>query len=177
MATAVLMPFNDLGEAFQDNNEDGVYQITEPFADFNVSGSRDVGDGVYNGVVCDTSSCVVSTLNVRDSVTIVMSGSFANITIQGGVTTVALPATISVVVVDARGQIMPAGTTITAITSNGTIDTPSTFTVPSTSVDCSGSCTYSFAMSKDTTVSSGTMTVTVTTPNGSATFSSITVTD
>ncbi|NOY17197.1 MAG: hypothetical protein GXP23_09775 [Gammaproteobacteria bacterium] len=170
-------PFNDLGEAFQDNNEDGAYQIGEQFADFNVNGSRDIGDGTYNGVVCSASSCVVSTLNVRDSVTIVMSGKFANITIASGATTVALPATINIVVVDDRGQIMPAGTTIKATTSNGTIDTPSTFTVTNTSANCAGACTYSFGLSKDTTPSSGAMTVTVTTPGGTVKFSSITVTD
>jgi len=170
-------PFNDLGEAFRDDNEDGVYQVTEPFADFNVNGNRDVGDGGYNGVVCDTSSCVVSTLNVRGVITIVMSGSFADITILGGLTTVALPVDIDVVIVDDRGQIMPAGTTVKATTSNGSIDTPSTYTIPNTAENCAGACTYSFTLSKDTTPSSGTFTVTVTTPKGAVTFSSITVTD
>jgi len=174
-------PFNDLGEAFQDNNEDGVYQVGEPFADFNSNGTRDSGDGVYNGVVCDTTSCVVSTLNVRDSLQIIMSGGSVSVTFPNG--NAILPSTIDVLATDGslnRGQSLPVGTTLKATTGNGTIDSATTVTVLSTSENCVLSpsvCTYRFALSKDTTPSTGSFTVTVTTPSGLSQFNTILVTD
>lgn len=170
--------FDDLAEAYLDENEDSTYQsTTEPFADFNSDFTRNAADGSYNGVVCGASSCSVSTLNVRDSVVLVMSGSSAVITAPASINATA---SFTVTVVDARGQVMPAGTTISVATSNGTIAGPNSYTVPNTAVNCAlnpGNCTYGFAVAADTTSSSGILTITVTTPGGLSTIRTMTVTD
>lgn len=172
-------PFDDLAEAYLEENEDGTYQITEPFADFNSNFTRDAADGAYNGVVCNTTTCTVSTVNVRDAVRLVMSGSSASISMVGAFIA---PNTVTVDIVDARGQVMPAGTTITAATSNGSIEGPSSYTVPSTAVNCNltptvSPCRFTFAVAGDTTPSSGIFSVTVTTPRGISTIATATVTD
>jgi hypothetical protein len=176
-------PFDDLAEAFLDENEDATHQpTTEPFADFNSNFTRDLADGAYNGVVCNASTCTVSTLNVRDSVVLTMSGSSANISFASA-TPIAAPTTVVVSVRDqANGQVMPAGTVVKAETTNGQIAGPNSYTVPSTSVNCNltptvSPCQFSFAVAADTTPSSGTFTISVTTPRGLTTFLSTTIND
>jgi len=96
----------DLKEAFVDHNEDGFYNPDttdnasapldpndassgelEEFFDFNVDGVFSQNDGKYNGVLCSVPAhegCSSSSksLNVRRSLTLVMSGSSANICIS-----------------------------------------------------------------------------------------------
>lgn len=172
-------PFDDLAEAFIDENEDNTYQVTEAFADFNSNFTRDAADGSYNGVVCGATSCTVSTLNVRDSVILTMSGSGANINLASPI---AAPASVVIDIVDGNGQVMPAGTTVTAATSNGSIAGPTSYTVPSTSVNCNltptvSPCRFTFAVAADTQSSSGVFSVTVTTPRGVSTIATATVND
>ncbi len=93
----------DLKEAFVDHNEDGFYNPDpvddalapadpnnassgelEEFFDFNVDASFSQNDGKYNGVLCsipahDGCSSINKSLNVRRSLTLVMSGSSANV--------------------------------------------------------------------------------------------------
>ncbi|MDD5057053.1 MAG: hypothetical protein PHQ60_04205 [Sideroxydans sp.] len=94
----------DIGEAYVDYNENGVYNAaTEPYLDFNQDGvysgttsgvapynfvgATSAGDGYYNGVLCDniaTSSAgtcsATKTIHVRKSIVIVLSGSTSYIT-------------------------------------------------------------------------------------------------
>ncbi len=172
-------PFDDLPEAFLDENEDGIYQLSEPFADFNSDGTYNTPDGAYNGVVCNSSSCTVSTLNVRDSVTLVMSGSSASITMPA---TLTAPTSFTVDVVDVNGQVMPAGTVVSVTTDNGKISGPGSFTIPSTATNCNlnpgaSSCRFTFSVAADTTPSSGILTLSVLTPGGLNTISTATVND
>ncbi|MCC2658901.1 MAG: hypothetical protein K0Q76_4009, partial [Panacagrimonas sp.] len=76
--------FGDLSEAFRDDDEDGERDAsapTEPFRDFDSDLAFDDADGQYNGLLCATGDptdirCAEPrTLHVRDSLTIVMSGS------------------------------------------------------------------------------------------------------
>ena len=83
------VPF-DLDEAFVDYNEDGVFNpqvgggqdggLLEEFVNFNAPDGEvfDVADSEYNGVLCGTSTICSTTesINVRGSLTLVMSGSF-----------------------------------------------------------------------------------------------------
>lgn len=141
--------FTDLAEAFRDDDEDSVRDPTEEFLDFNANGVFNTADGKYNGLLCTETArapgaiCdAPKSLHIRKSITLVMSGSEAVITMSGlfqlaqcstttffnnGV------ASVNINVKDFRGQVMPAGTTITVSTTNGTLLGDSSFTVPSTS--------------------------------------------
>ncbi len=178
--------FTDLVEAFLDENEDGIRQSSEPFADFNSNLNYDPADGVYNGVVCTASSCAVSTLNVRNSLVLVMSGSFANIVFSppGPLDVKNAPVDLLIYIVDNQGhnQIMPAGTTIDFSTDNGILSGPTSYTVVNTADNCAptknpGRCTYPINVDTDTTTSNGTLTVTVTSPLGLTTFGLIKIND
>ncbi|HHM05243.1 MAG TPA: DUF11 domain-containing protein [Gammaproteobacteria bacterium] len=72
--------FTDLPEAWRDDDEDGTRDAQEIFVDFDEDGGYDAADGLYNGVLCQHSSLCSSktTLTVRDSLTLVMSGTTAN---------------------------------------------------------------------------------------------------
>ncbi|MBO1271477.1 MULTISPECIES: Ig-like domain-containing protein [Shewanella] len=81
----------DLGEAFVDYNEDGVYDLSAPgakqetFVDFNNNQTYDTADTLYNGSLCQLDAnnephagCAATrSLNVRASLVLVMSGSDA----------------------------------------------------------------------------------------------------
>ncbi len=96
----------DLKEAFVDHNEDGFYNPDatenasapadpndsgsgelEEFADFNVDGQFSQNDNKYNGVLCslpahDGCASAQKSLNVRGSLTLVMSGSNAEMCVK-----------------------------------------------------------------------------------------------
>jgi hypothetical protein len=188
-----LEPFDDLPEAFRDDDEDcaGLLfknlhfvchdtSLPEEFLDFNINGQLDAPDGQYNGVLCDpavNSECSpIHTLHVRASLVLVMSGSKATINITPDpIIASAGSVPVTVKVSDDRGQPMPAGTTISVETSNGSILGRSSVKVPSTNFN--GPLSYTFFVEKDTTPSSGTFTVTVTTPKGLISTESATVND
>ncbi|MCL5801659.1 MAG: hypothetical protein M1283_03930 [Gammaproteobacteria bacterium] len=130
--------FTDLAEAFRDDNENGTRDPTEEFLDFNANGVFNTADGKYNGLLCTDTARVAGaicdapkSLNVRSSFVIVMSGSTATITITPNPISLSvcsplaffsnqiIPVTVRVR--DARGNVMPADTTITASITNGTI--------------------------------------------------------
>src|SRR6185369_13293017 len=48
--------FTDNSEAYRDDNENGVRDVSEPFIDFNGNGQFDGPDGKYNGVLQGASS-------------------------------------------------------------------------------------------------------------------------
>ncbi len=89
---------------------------------------------------------------------------------------------------DRPGNPLPAGTRITFITSNGVLGTPATVTVPSTNAVDSSAWVYTVQLVSDAgqapdtllcsnAVTSGALTITVTTPNGNITSASFPVTD
>ena len=95
----------DLKEAFVDHNEDGLYNPSEgsdindsgeleEFADFNVDNLFTAKDGKYNGVLCSIPThdgcSEQESLNVRGSITLVMSGSSAFFTINNTIDAVSL---------------------------------------------------------------------------------------
>lgn len=141
--------FTDLTEAFRDDDEDDVRDPTEEFLDFNANGVFNTGDGKYNGLLCTDLARAIGaicdapkSLHVRKDITLVMSGSEAVISMGGLIQLAKCTTTsffnngvlsVNINVKDLRGQVMPAGTTITVSTTNGTILGDSSFTVPSTS--------------------------------------------
>jgi hypothetical protein len=151
----------DIGDAYLDNNENGVRDPTEPFYDFtgapsfvgttsglppfNFVGATSSGDGSYHGVLCTSGASICSpqkSIYVRQSQVIVLSSSTANININGNtpinlppcntVTGAGAPLTFTVTVVDQHGNAMPAGTTVAFSTDNGKITSPASYIVPNT---------------------------------------------
>lgn len=88
---------------------------------------------------------------------------------------------------DRPGNPLPAGTRIAFSTSNGTLISPTSYTVQNTGEADSSAWIYAVSMISDAVqdvtlrcsnvVSSGALTITVTTPNGAVTQTSFTVTD
>jgi hypothetical protein len=144
----------DLPEAWLDVNENGVRDANEPFVDFNNNTSYDNGDGKFNGVSCNEAitggsaagSCgIAKSVHVRGRAVVVFSGSSAKITADAPstgvvfaarcVTTTAFtkapPTQVLFSIRDVNDNVMPAGTTVTFTSTNGTITSlPTSFIVP-----------------------------------------------
>lgn len=152
-------PF-DLKEAFVDHNEDGVYNPAESggdntngsgdqeeFLDFNNDGAFSQNDGLYNGVLCSEpahAGCASTeqSLNVRDSIVLVMSDSTPyatylspdfdvdfriQVAVEGA-------ASMEAVLADFHNQPLPAGTTVSfSVDGDASLIGESTYTMPSTS--------------------------------------------
>ncbi len=164
--------FDDLAEAFRDDNENGLRDSNEPFLDFNSDGSFNTGSGDFTGLLCtDPMACddTAATLNVRRNIVIVMSGSayFVDITPDPLEIPVEGAGTVSVSVEDANGQTPAEGTTVTGSTSVGTLEGPDTFVVPNRTGPPGGlPFTASFRIEAGDEPESGVFRVEVTSPSG-----------
>jgi hypothetical protein len=198
-------PYVDMPEPFLDSNENGTREpATEPFVDSNDNGMYDAVNGQFNGISVDPLVTVPTTIHDRISIPIVFSGSTAYITLLdnagASINTVALdqcagtafantPVTFKVNIVDVNGNVMPSGTKIDFSASNGTIiSKPVSWTVPNTSAQTNGTFTYTLIMESDATQDASTLkctnakktgllSVQVTTPKGTLTSQSFSVTD
>jgi hypothetical protein len=166
----------DLGEAFLDENENGVYAPGEPFVDLNGDGLYTPADGQYHGSLCaDTAVCTNDLVDVRDDLVIVMSSSNAKITFTPSVLNLSDAAQpVQILVSDINGNAMPENTTIAVSSTNGTITSDTSFTVQSTTAPYSFSVIVKPSQDDGT---SGTLLVKVTTPKGNLTQASMPVTD
>ncbi len=187
--------YSDRPEAFRDDNENGVHDVgTEEFRDFNTNNVRDPADGEFNGALCNaanvTNVCSARrNIFVEDSLVLVMSGSTAFIELRDGpnpttsnlVSLITAGTTVYLYVYDLNGQPMPAGTTISLSTDNGSISTNTDWTVPSTStpITVAGSpLIYPVSVAEDSEPgTTGTLTVDIQTPKGIETSYFITVND
>ncbi|MBC7625055.1 MAG: hypothetical protein H7232_16910 [Aeromicrobium sp.] len=143
----------DRGEAFVDFNENGIRDANEPFIDFNNNGIFDGPDGKYSGVLCDETvvgrsspgSCSPrKTMHARGSLVVVLSSSTPLFFDTSGASVSApfnlpscdltRPKSLSreLLIVDVNGNAMPAGTTISFLTTNGNITSPTSYTVGNT---------------------------------------------
>jgi len=168
--------FTDMPEAFRDDDESTFRETGEIFSDFNGNGSYDSVDGLFNGVLCQhTTLCstTTTTIDVRDSLVIVMSGS--SMYFSGCASPGAASYSCTLNIADVNGQIPPMGTTIALSTNKGTLAAPTSFTVPNTSA--SGPYQVPVSLTSDGgTLETGTLTVTVTTPKGVVSWFTATVT-
>ncbi len=177
----------DLGEAFRDDNWNGVRDANETFIDFNRNGVYDGPDGKYSGVLCDNvtappagssaGTCsAIKTIHARQSVEIVFSGSTAIITKIAPAGTIDLVGNclgasqqVDLRVVDVVGNPLPVGTTIVVTTTDGTISGTGSFTQPNTNVTAlAGAANYSVSIRDD-----GVMTSTTNTVSGVTTISCV----
>lgn len=159
--------------------------------DVNNNGVRDAGDGRFTGLLCDNPAICSSatTLNVRESIVLIMSASVprladGDLLIDGvaceidGVAPF-LPACrinfgaknethfISLTARDRNDQPLPAATTLTAASDLGAVGIPETRTVLCTSNDSVAANTFGFSVKgpNGTDADSGTMTITITSPD------------
>ena len=174
-------PFDDLGEPFRDDNENGQYDFGEYFLDFNQNGKRDVGTGSFVGITCTGitagSTCSTSTLAIGVSSLIIMStGGAQIISTTSGTVATGGSSLLTFNVQDLNGNPMAAGTTVavTADSAVGTISGTSTFTIgcqnnppPSPNLQTlptSAGTTFQVSVIGAGTAGSGNVTITVTSP-------------
>jgi len=177
----------DLPEAFVDYNEDGVFnpsnsggqaggELEEP-VDFNENGLYDSKDGKYNGVLCAIPAhdgcSEVTSIDVRGSATIVMSGSSGHfVTVQpaNGATLVINgdgTNNATVIISDLHNQPMPALSTVEfTVAGYGSVVSDSVFVWPNDNHN--GGIGYSVTIQgeKEDLPKAGTLWVNVTTPSG-----------
>ncbi len=184
-AAANTPAFDDIGEAFADENENGVYDLGEFFIDFGtLNNVRDPADGLYNGVLCNaTSLCATDqSVTVFDVAVINMAGSTPltpvlfegdqATSITGGSTiNVANNTTVQVFVraADVRGNSLPAGTTVTfQVEGAGYSISGATATTIADTLD-GGFISVPLAIAANNTANIGLLRLTFTTPKGIAT--------
>jgi len=124
--------FTDISEPFFDLNEDGLRDAnTEEFVDANNDNVFDTADGLFTGAPCigDNTVCNRVTTLIWNTTDILLSGSFATISMTGALpTTIDSSSTVTISVVDTQnGNPMADGTTVEISSNEGAVD-PSTWT-------------------------------------------------
>ncbi|QKJ66581.1 Ig-like domain-containing protein [Deefgea piscis] len=121
---------SDIGEAFNDTNENGFYdQGVDHLIDFNSDGKYNGPDGLYSGTLCATGFAKCSTnrtLNIFQQATFIFSSDDP----KTPLITPALPTSLvgtcgtlrdfTAYIPDIKGNILPAGTKISVASTNGT---------------------------------------------------------
>ena len=163
--------FTDLPEAFRDDNENGARDTNEIFLDFNTDSQYTAENGLFDGILCAPANCPgAESLNVRDDLVIVLSGSTltfditpAPIDLDSGL------ATVTVRITDAQGQVPPSGTTIEAEVTQGSLVGESSFVQPSTNGRVQNGSTagvYTLRIEPGDEAGNGLLLLTATTPRG-----------
>jgi len=180
--------FTDLPEVWRDDDESEERDSHEIFLDFNKNGTYDAADNAFNGVLCSRTvspGCGTSTtLHIRQTLVLVMSGSHAEICIKAGSglcdadINVANKGseTLDVIFSDVHNQPLPAGTTVSTACTIGSV-TNGDVTVQSTNYNGPLRFSFNFKGAGSEEGDEGTCTVTVTTPNGNVSPSTINVTE
>lgn len=130
---------DDLPEAFVDSDGDGNRGPDEPFVDTNQDQQYSLGDGEFNGYVCDAPglNCESDLVHVRASGDVIFSlarnGLLINCSDAGGLCPFQPAGVgpgetlgINIEVSDINGQVPPSGTTYTLITTDGSVLEPAT---------------------------------------------------
>ncbi|HCS63490.1 MAG TPA: hypothetical protein DIW64_05050 [Cellvibrio sp.] len=122
-------PCDDLGEAYLDQNENGEFDTganAEDYVDFNINGSHNIENGIYNGVLCATegSTCTKQPVTIRQDIVLSMSSEqpmTQNGRLLGQPEAIELSANettmFTVTLADINGNAMPVGTTVSLSTS------------------------------------------------------------
>ncbi|NOQ45873.1 MAG: hypothetical protein GQ559_04260 [Desulfobulbaceae bacterium] len=174
-----LKGYDDLPDAFRDDNKNGVYDYGEEFFDFDEN-DECKGNYIYNGLLCTDEAealgiCTKELVHVRDDIVLVMSGSYAVININPSpVDLTGGGKTVDISVADCNDNSMLAGTTVDVETTNGTIVGETSFEVLNTTEPLKFEVTLEPSEGDENT---GILTVTVTTPKGHETTESIIVID
>lgn len=181
-------PFEDLAEAFLDANENGIRDSNEFFVDINdpsfpvpATPKWDVGNDLYNGVLCknEGQGCTKASISVRDQLVLVMSSDSPKSTnglLTGqpakAILTAGQSTSFIVTLQDVNGNSMPLGTTVSINTASAS-DVTVTHTMPSAGV-ANTRTPVSFTVTikaSDTKAPSGTFVIEVNAPNRTSSFS------
>ncbi len=192
----------DLPEAFVDHNEDGIFDTSvegaanEEFFDFDNEGDYDIADSKYNGSLCsdgrrpefadNSANCSdVKSINIREQIVIVMSGSNAQLAPNGTGNAIDLDPDFtpdplldettvyivgentgwaSVIISDLHNQPMPKGTIIEFTATAGSIVGPDTFEWPNDNHN--GGRSFSVSIEGEDEPKTGSLLIQVTTPAG-----------
>jgi hypothetical protein len=117
-------PFVNLGEPFLDVNESGSYVTGDPFYNYYNGATYEgpASPAVFKGIVCtgDTpsSTCTSTPLGIGAQHLLIMSASYANVTIVSGALDKTHGYTLQFAVTDTNGNPMASGTTISASVSS-----------------------------------------------------------
>jgi len=167
-------PFDDKGEAFRDDNENRVRDNNEIFIDFSEDEPGDdnftPGDNQFTGVLCNSRCSQNNSLNVRDGLVIVISGSTlefevspSSIDLDSGV------AVVTVRVQDERGQVAPADTMIEVEATHASLIGETSFKQPSTNGRVqagSDAGVYTLRLEPEDDAGNGLLLLSATTPRG-----------
>ena len=171
-------PFQNLGEPYDDANQNGQYDAGEYFLDYNQNGKWDAGDGTFKGITCTgttaSSTCSTTLLAIGAQQLIIMSSGQAqirNITAGGGFSgtssgltiTHGQSGSITFNVADINNNPIPAGSTI-AVSADSTVGTVSSTTSTFTE-GCStavGGDNFTSYVTAASSAGSGNITITVT---------------
>ncbi len=180
--------WDDIPEIYRDDDESGNFLAGTDgfFLDFNSNNVYDAADGEFNGILCqDPPRCEGTDITgIGASGVIIMSGSSAVISdnVGGFLDLGSGSGAVTFTIGDARGQPMPAGTTVTLESQNGEILGEDTLATPCTSND--GPLPFTFVLNGDDEPDVSAALLTVTTPGpgvgtaeGVATVYFITVSD
>jgi len=187
-------PYTSLGEPYRDDNHFGAYDPANDdyFLDFDHNGCYTYQDGTctapgsgpaapFKGIVCTGTApdvtCTDTPWAIGAPITIIMAeGTPTQVQPASGTTLADLPpgttATYTFLFQDGNFNPLPAGTTIAvaAVGTGITTNAPTTYTVP-----CTLEPTYySFSVSASNTATSGSLTITVTSPGGAGTSGIVT---
>jgi hypothetical protein len=184
--------YSDLAEVFFDYDEDGVFDAApltdlagvtyrEEFLDFDGNNAYSAADGSYNGSDCNpantVNTCGSTTVDLRSSLVLIMSGSFASTVTYSAnpLLTGGTAGTSIVTLADLNNQTLPSGTTVAVSVSTGlTLDTPSSYTINSTNT--AGGASFSIGVTVGASYpGTGVVTIKVTTPIGNITTLSLPV--
>jgi hypothetical protein len=182
--------FSDLPEVFRDDDEDGIYDSGEIFFDFNNNQTRDLADGLFNGVLCNdtTGRCggaSTRSLGIGEQNLVILSGSTASISQSDGSWPALLSfpagtASVLVWVRDLHENPMPAGTTVSAKVGTGgvTVEGATSYIVPCSAIAAGvqfpGITVFQFTV-KGAAASSAVLSIEVKTPNNVLTTKNVTV--
>ncbi len=178
-----LTACDDLGEAYLDSNQNGIYDLTDGyFVDIFSAGGilgkdglRTSGNEIYDGALCSSAAnCTKNSVTVREDIIIVLSTGAPDtvdnrLPGQPGIVNLALDgeAMLSLTLQDTNGNSMPAGTEVTIDDGDAenvtVIMNPEPVTVPS---NATGSMSFSIFLKADGVLAaSGRFRVQVRTPD------------
>lgn len=189
-ADEIISTDDDLPEAFRDDNENGLHDTGEFFVDFDGANTYTTDDSLYSGPGCNRSDNLCSGENlitIFKNITLVMAESFAqftdDITTTAGIDALTIAnggsqdVTYTITGIT-TGQVMPVDTIVKFSMSGSSgcsISSDSSYTVASTS--STGANTNFFVrLECNGTPGTGTLKITVSTPNKNNSYEYIDVT-